>query len=649
MAVVGMAGVSFVGPREEVENIALALLKMENFEPMAPEVMMDSHPLGSRFQTFRGNPYDALLEKLGGLWTKSGMPVPQCRIVDRVPSISLSELERKIDEVTKTLSEWSVKVEELRSEYETWRVMLEFGDAVRETGRSLSDLAFTPYGSISMGTLTGENWRRLKETSLAAPILAMPLSGEDEDGSDKVTVVVFYGSDYREEIQKIFASVHIHLIPVEPKDYARYDNRDAVCYRMEAIEAERESYRDMPGRYAAENRFELEKLYEAVYTKQRIASLCQLRGELSGMTVLAGWTPQDSFDAVRAMAEEKAPHTLVLAENGDVLEREGHELPTLLHNLPLVRRFQEIVRLYSLPSYSEIDPTFVVAVSFCLFFGFMFGDVGHGAALILGTYFLEKKGIMGRAIASVMKIAGVVSVLFGFLYGSVFGSEELIHPIWLSPMKDVNKILPVSIGIGIVFLTLGICFKIWNAARKREWGEVFLSPEGGAGLLFYWLAVGQALAVTGGNLEMALGTGVFSAVMGLLFLVMIFGNGIAKLFLQGESVDEGGVVHVFSVFHAMLNFVSNTASFVRLAAFALNHVGLSGAVFMLGRMVENAPGGKLYHAFILLLGHLVIIGLEGMIVFIQTLRLEYYEFFGKFYRGGGREFAPVSWKKTAKE
>jgi V/A-type H+-transporting ATPase subunit I len=234
------------------------------------------------------------------------------------------------------------------------------------------------------------------------------------------------------------------------------------------------------------------------------------------------------------------------------------------------------------------------------------------------------------------------------LYGSVFGSEGLIHPLWLSPMENVNRILPVSIGVGVAFLTVGICFKIQNAARKEEWGEVLFSPEGMTGLLFYWLAVIQTLAVTGvtGNAsEMAFDTDIFIAVMVTLFMVMIFGNGIAKYFFRGETVDEGGVVHVFSVFHAMLSFVSNTASFVRLAAFALNHAGLSGAVFMLARMVENAPAGKLYHAFILLLGHLVIIGLEGMIVFIQTLRLEYYEFFGKFYRGGGREFMPVFWKR----
>ncbi|MDR2137439.1 MAG: ATPase [Synergistaceae bacterium] len=642
MAVVGMVGISFVGPREEIEHVALTLLRTENFEPMSPEVMMKGRPLGSRFQTSRGNRYDALLEKFDRFWERAGLLPPQCRIADRAPSAPLAELEAKIDGLMRKIDDWSAKAEDLQDEYEAWEAMLAFGEAVRETGRDLSDFPLSLGERIAIGVLTRENWRRLQETSLAAPILAIPLI---EKKGDRVTAVAFYGSDYREEAHKIFSSVHMHLIPVKPEDYGRYDSADAVRYRMEAIESEIRNYRDMPSRYATGNRFELDKLYGAVYTEERIHSVCRLGGELSGMTVLAGWTPQSDYGEVVKAVEEKAPHTLVMAEYGDILEGEGNELPTLLHNLPLVRRFQEIVRLYSLPSYSELDPTFVVAASFCLFFGFMFGDVGHGLALILGTYFLAKKKIMGRAIASVIETAGVFAVLFGFLYGSVFGSEELIHPLWLSPMANVNRILPVSIGVGVVFLTIGICFKIQNAARKMEWGEVLFSPEGIAGLLFYWLAVTQAVAVTGNTPELAFDMDIFIAVMGTLFAVMIFGNGIAKYFFRGEVVDEGGVVHVFSVFHAMLSFVSNTASFVRLAAFALNHAGLSGAVFMLARMVKNVPAGELYSAFVLLLGHLVIVGLEGMIVFIQTLRLEYYEFFGKFYRGGGREFRPVLWKR----
>ncbi len=639
-----MVGVSFVGPKEEIERVALELLNTENFEPMSPEVMLDERPLGSRVQTFRGNRYDVLLEKLEGVWVTAGLPVPQKRPADRYLSLSFSEMESKTDLIVRTLSEWQAKVEELQNEYDTWRAMLKLGDVVRETGRNLSDLARVPYGRVAIGTLTQENWRRLEETSHAAPFLALPLIVEEL----RVTAVVFYGSDFRDEMQKIFDSVHIRQMAVGREEFARYDNADATRYHMESLEAEIQNYKAMPARYILENGLEVEKLYNSVYAKQRVYTLACKRGEMAGMLVLSGWIPQSSYDEVFRMTNQKAPHTMIMAEYGDTLEEQGNELPTLLHNLPLIRRFQEIVRLYSLPSYSELDPTFVVALSFCLFFGFMFGDVGHGLVLILGTWYLEKKGIMGRAIASVMKVAGTSAVLFGFLYGSVFGSEELIPALWLSPMKDVNTLLPVSIGVGVAFLTLGICFRIQNSARKGEWGEVLFSPEGLCGLLFYWLAVTQVVALSSGNPETVFEKDIFTTIMVLLFLVMIFGNGIAKFLFHGESIDEGGVIHVFSIFHAMLNFISNTASFVRLAAFALNHAGLCGAVFMLGEMVENAPGGKLYHAFILLLGNAVIVGLEGLIVFIQTLRLEYYEFFGKFFRGGGREFAPILWKRPGR-
>ena len=641
MAVVNMVGVTFIGPRDDIEQVALGLLGMENFEPMSPEVMMDGRPMGARVRKFRSNPYDALLEKLGKLWEVAGMEPPRTPPQTLSSSPSLTELQKRVAELDKTMEGWRMKAEELRNEFGMWRAMLEFGEEVRRTERCLSDMTHMPYGRIAIGFLTGENWRRLREASLAAPFIAMPLFEEE----NRVTAAVFYDGDYHENMYKVFASVQMHLFPFNAQDCGQYEDPEAVRLRMESLKTEMKDYRDMPKRHIAENRSDLEKLYSTVYAMQRIYALCARRGEVAGMLVLSGWIPQDDYPAVSAMVAQRAPRVLFWKESGESLEEKGRELPTRLRNLPLIRRFQEIVRLYSLPSYSELDPTFVVAVSFCLFFGFMFGDIGHGLILILGTWMLKKRGMMGQGVYSVMQMAGIAAVGFGFLYGSVFGSEEIIHPLWVSPMKSVDTLLPVAIGVGIVFLTLGICFKIDNAARKKEWGEALLSPEGLAGLLFYWIAVWQVVATMEGASRLALGKGPFIAIMLFLFLVMIFGNGIARSFLHGEKVDEGGVVHVFSVFHAMLNFISNTASFVRLAAFALNHAGLCAAVFMLGQMVDNAPGGKIYHAFILLIGHAVIVALEGLIVFIQTLRLEYYEFFGKFYRGGGREFMPVLWKR----
>ena len=135
----------------------------------------------------------------------------------------------------------------------------------------------------------------------------------------------------------------------------------------------------------------------------------------------------------------------------------------------------------------------------------------------------------------------------------------------------------------------------------------------------------------------------------MVFLVILFSAPLERLIFGPQEGESSAVVHTFSVFHAMLSFLSNTASFVRLAAFALNHAGLSAAVFMLGDMVHTLPGGVLFKTAVLIVGNAVIVGLEGLIVFIQTLRLEYYEFFSKFYRGGGTPFSPITWDSQIRE
>ncbi|GHV44583.1 V-type ATP synthase subunit I [Synergistales bacterium] len=652
MAVVGMSGVSFVGPRSEIEEIALACLKNENFEPMKPDVMLEHRPLSQRFETFRGNRYDALIEKMDELWQMAGLPTPNPKIVAHLPLLHFEDLAGRVDVIARVMDEWRTRLTDLREEHEQCRVRLSFVSVLREVGYKFSGLSKAPHVAVTVGTLTEDDWRRLSETSLAAPFLPIRIENigyekNKETGmrSDNVMTAVFYGHEYREDMYKIFSSVHMRIVQFDKAEYEQYENVDAAYYQLEAVESEIELCIKTPARYVTDNHAELEKLYAAVYTKQRVESLCRFHGEMGDVYLLSGWMPLKGCLDMKEFVAEKTSKTLIITEKDNVLQKEGRDIPTLLHNLPFIRRFQEIVRLYSLPSYGELDPTFVVALSFCLFFGFMFGDVGHGVALIIGTILLEKKRLMGNAIASVMKTAGVFAILFGALYGSVFGNEEIIAPLWLSPMHSVDSILPVSIGVGVAFLSIGLCFKIENSARREEWGEALFSPEGLIGLAFYWLAVGQTAVLMGGNPADAIGTKLFTVIMATLFVIMIFGNGISKLLFHGEKVDDGGVVHVFSVFHAMLNFLSNTASFVRLAAFALNHAGLCGAVFMLSEMVENAPGGKIYHAIVMVIGQLVVIGLEGMIVFIQTLRLEYYEFFGKFYRGGGREFAPVLWKR----
>jgi len=160
-----------------------------------------------------------------------------------------------------------------------------------------------------------------------------------------------------------------------------------------------------------------------------------------------------------------------------------------------------------------------------------------------------------------------------------------------------------------------------------------------AGLALYWsLTAILMLSATGNSASPALrilwiGTGVIA-------LLMMFKGVLARVIFK-EKEAESTMMCAFGIAETLLSFLSNTASFVRLAAFALNHVGLSMAVITLAEMMKNLPGGIVFKGLMLIAGNLLVAGLEGLIVFIQTLRLEYYEFFGKFFKGGGQKFKPV--------
>ena len=253
--------------------------------------------------------------------------------------------------------------------------------------------------------------------------------------------------------------------------------------------------------------------------------------------------------------------------------------------------------------------------------------------------------MMKRSFGQVMKYAAASSIIFGGLYGSIFGLENVIPALWLSPMHDTNKLLIVAICMGVFMISLGLVLNMITQYRAKDFGRLLFDGQGMAGLMLYWtMAALAAIYMTGTKIP-EVAADIMWAGIGVLMLLMIFRDVLARYLLHQKDEGESVVLNIFEIMHNLMSFVSNTASFVRLAAFALNHVGLSLAVIMLSEMVHSLPGGIVMKGIILVIGNIVIVCLEGLIVFIQTLRLEYYEFFGKFYKGGGSAFKPVGWKK----
>ena len=643
MAVVKMMGVSLLGPREEIESVAAELLSIGNFEPVPLRFA-----LGGRSRALAGvaasggNPYDGLLDSLDSVFElvpgESPPDVEATLSGDGLSSLSLEDATERVRSIQAMLAQWKERSEAVAERTEELTAAKAFLDELTAVGREAEQALKPRFLSITLGRLTSEGFKQLEEMGDVTPILAFPLVAEKRH----VLAVVFCPSGYRPEARKLFNSVHMTEYDLEELFAGAGESlRERLKEETAALSREARELSEAPRNYLEMHRAELERLYRDVFTMQRVYTLCRERGEIGPLFVLSGVVPAYTLPRLANTLERLGANTILITESDAELEGRGLTLPTLLKNNFFVRKFHEIVAMYSLPSYGETDPSAMVALSFCLFFGFMFGDVGHGLLLVAGAWLMERKGLMKRAFASVIGLAGASSVLFGFLFGSVFGSEEVLPPIWTSPMHGIDNLIQTSLVAGVLFMSLGVVINILTLWRRGRLGKMLFDGEGVAGLLFYWMAAAA------GVIAFTSESGVPSfipAILGVLFIVIMSGGALERLIFGPQEGAGGAAVQTFSALHSLLSFLSNTASFVRLAAFALNHAGLSAAVFMLSDLVHSLPGGALFRAAVLLAGNAVIVGLEGLIVFIQTLRLEYYEFFGKFYHGGGTPFRPVTWR-----
>lgn len=329
------------------------------------------------------------------------------------------------------------------------------------------------------------------------------------------------------------------------------------------------------------------------------------------------------------------------------------QAPTKLKNGWFAKPFEMFVEMYGLPSYSEMDPTFFVALTYCLLFGIMFGDLGQGLLLVVGGALLWrfKRMNIGRVINRV----GIFSCIFGAFYGSVFGFEEALTPFYkmiglagkpieIMAPENTNVILISAVALGVVMICTSIILDIWIGLRKRDFEKALFSANGLAGLIFYGAVLFGAVMLLLG------GVNYFSHayIVGLIILplaVILFKEPLGML-ASGHTPAEakphdgfGGYIMVgcFELFEVVLSFFSNTMSFLRVGGFVLSHAGMMAVVFTLSEMV-----GSTGSPFVIIIGNLFVIGLEGLIVGIQVLRLEFYELFSRYFDGDGKAFTPIT-------
>jgi V/A-type H+-transporting ATPase subunit I len=316
-----------------------------------------------------------------------------------------------------------------------------------------------------------------------------------------------------------------------------------------------------------------------------------------------------------------------------------------MSNPAFFKPFEMLTKAYGIPAYATIDPTPILGLSFLFMFGMMFGDVGHGLILSLAGGFMIWKSAKRSLQQSglLLLYAGIASVIFGFLFGSVFGLDNLLPTLWLRPIDSINRLFRVAIFFGIGMITLSIVINMINFFKKGDFLHIIFDKAGLLAIIVYWCGILVVSRMVTPDVErlpfiipLILISGIF-----LLFIrepLLYLLQGKRKLFPEGIfSGIMGGAIELLEL---VLGFLANTISFIRVAAFGLAHAGLFMAIFALSDAVQDTAGGIISY-FVLILGNVIIILLEGLIVSIQAVRLEFYEFFGRFFRQSDVSYKPI--------
>ena len=469
-------------------------------------------------------------------------------------------------------------------------------------------------------------------------------------GEDEMYVygVYFVPEHQAHKVHAVYSSMHFERIFI-PNEYhgtaaeafEKLDTRHREIHK--ALDANKEASR----KFLQDNSA---KIVSAKAALDACSSSFDIRklaactpGDTNTFYILCGWmTEKDALAFQKDIQNDEKIFCLMEDQKAPATQKP----PTKLRNPKLFKPFEMYVKMYGLPAYNEMDPTWFVAITYSFIFGAMFGDVGQGLVLFLGGLFLYKTKKMD--LAGIISCAGVFSVFFGFMYGSFFGFEDVLKAIWLKPMNQMmdvplvgrlNAVFVIAIGFGMFIILICMVFNIINSIRRGDTEKTWFDSNAVAGLVFYGsIVLTIGLFISGKKLPAA---AILVIMFGVPLLLMFLKEPLTNLVEKKSKIlpEQKGMFFVqsfFELFEVLLSYLSNTLSFLRIGAFAVSHAAMMEVVLMLA----GATNGGSPNWVVVVLGNIFVCAMEGLIVGIQVLRLEYYEIFSRFYAGNGREFKP---------
>lgn len=550
--------------------------------------------------------------------------------------LDYNELMKQIDEIDSEFLPIYSELDDMNKKKETLERNIKNIGCLKNVNVSVENLLNLNNFCFEVYRVSKENMLKLKGNYENIPSIVLNVFQDNEYNM----ILAFTPSNLKTEADRILKSLNCEIINLPagssgfPSEILKiFENElDQLNSDIKVLKDELKDISEEKGKivYILEKSLELE---------MKLSILKNSAVRTNDFFYLCGWIPEELRDDFLDEIEVFGDRLIVTVSGADETRNNKSTPPTRLKNNFIVRPFEVLVKMYGTPMYKEIDPTIFFGISYMLMFGLMFGDLGQGLVFLAVGLFLKfkkRRPNLGGVIARL----GISSSLFGLAYGSFFGFENIIPALIIRPMENITNVLLYAIAIGCGLLIIGFVYGVINNIKKGDLENGCFSKNGAAGLTFY-LSLLIFVCAKVKNVQLV-PTFVWIIIFVILFAVMLLKQPMANLILKkkplfNENKSDYFIEGGFGFVELLLSMLSNTISFIRMGAFALNHVGLFMAFESLAGMMRNSAGS----AAMYILGNLIIIGLEGLVVFIQSLRLEYYELFSKYYEGSGKQFEPV--------
>ena len=584
-----------------------------------------------REKVFKKRKYKELLDQMFDFFNIKEDDVT----LNDLKNLNYSEKLKLLDDISLKSSSIKTREDENRKKRAEIKILLNAVEYFSDSDMKISEFYNLKHINFDMGEISKNSWIKLKENyeNINGIVVHLGTSSYGE------TVIIFTPSVYAKDTKYFIRSLSFDRIELPNVDISFKDFIKNKNAELESLEREQDEILKEKAEFKDKY---LQDILGFYYRYKIIEKIEELEGHIAeskNFILLSAFVPESKVKSIKNSVEKVSESALIYFEDDNEIPSK-FKIPTKLKNNFILRPFEALVKMYSIPDYKETDPTSFFAITYLLLFGMMFGDVGQGLIFVIAGMLLSKK--LG-VIAKIIQRIGFSSMFFGFVYGSVFGIEELIPALIIRPMNDINTILVATIGLGILMILIAYIINFRNLKMRKEFGKLFFDKNGLSGFLFYISFIVIVLNTVLLKKYVSVNVSSMITIVSVVVLVvtstlMFMKPKLVPIIIKTEEKEEFSPVESgFEMFETVMGFFSNTLSFIRVGAFAINHVGLFMAFHALGQMLGSSIG----NIFMIVLGNIFIVCLEGLIVFIQAIRLEYYELFSKYFNGEGINYEPL--------